>query len=138
MPDLPITRQIARENRDMARMLWDDETSFIGRSKELDLIGTTMNRSRLVTLTGTGGVGKTRLAGRVTSLEKPRTDRDVAWADLSPLRNPQLLAATVAEDARPWHDRPKDHTADNRRSNPPQETAAPYGSRGGRSPQGFR
>jgi predicted ATPase len=81
----------------MAWMLWDDETSFIGRSKELDLIGTTMNRSRLVTLTGTGGVGKTRLAGRVTSLEKPRTDRDVAWADLSPLLNPQLLAATVAD-----------------------------------------
>ncbi|WP_260845043.1 AAA family ATPase [Streptomyces sp. SLBN-31] len=81
----------------MVWMLWDDETSFIGRSEELDLIGTTMSRSRLVTLTGTGGVGKTRLAARVASLQKPHTERDVTWADLSTLLNPELLAATVAD-----------------------------------------
>ncbi|MFF4910057.1 ATP-binding protein [Streptomyces sp. NPDC001260] len=81
----------------MVWMLWDDETSFIGRSEELDLIGRTMSRSRLVTLTGTGGVGKTRLAARVTTRQQPHTEREVAWADLSPLLNPQLLAATVAD-----------------------------------------
>ncbi|MFJ9539804.1 ATP-binding protein [Streptomyces sp. NPDC101225] len=83
----------------MAWMMWGEENSFVGRSKELGLIGTAMSGSRLVTLRGAGGVGKTRLARRVASAfpEGPGTDRDIAWADLSPLSNPQLLAATVAD-----------------------------------------
>lgn len=81
----------------MVWMLWDEETSFIGRSEELGLIRAAMSRSRLVTLTGTGGVGKSRLAGRVASLAGPQAEGDVAWADLSPLLNPTLLAATVAD-----------------------------------------
>ncbi|MER5795746.1 NB-ARC domain-containing protein [Streptomyces sp. NPDC001980] len=58
-----------------------------------------MGGSRLVTLGGAGGVGKTRLAQRVVSLgaAAARESTVVAWADLSPLRNAHLLAATVAD-----------------------------------------
>ncbi|MGW7545697.1 ATP-binding protein [Streptomyces sp. NPDC054770] len=82
----------------MVRMMWDAETSFVGRAAELDLIASVMSRSRLVTLSGAGGVGKTRLAQRVVSLgEAAEGSAEVAWADLSPLRNAHLLASTVAD-----------------------------------------
>ncbi|MBA8951530.1 hypothetical protein ACFQU9_47145 [Actinomadura namibiensis] len=45
-------------------------TTFVGRADELAAIGETLGRARLVTLAGTGGVGKTRLALRACS---PRT-----------------------------------------------------------------
>ncbi|MFI6549411.1 ATP-binding protein [Streptomyces prunicolor] len=81
----------------MAMMTRDEETSFVGRSAEIDLIGAAMGGSRLVTLTGPGGVGKTRLARRAASLAMPEGEDGLAWADLSPLRNPVLLSATVAD-----------------------------------------
>ncbi|MFJ9561451.1 ATP-binding protein [Streptomyces fuscichromogenes] len=83
----------------MVWMMWDAETSFVGRTAELDLIASVMSRSRLVTLSGAGGVGKTRLAQRVVSLGGAVAEgsAEVAWADLSPLRNAHLLAATVAD-----------------------------------------
>ncbi|MFF4309465.1 hypothetical protein [Streptomyces sp. NPDC001507] len=57
-----------------------------------------MGGSRLVTLSGAGGAGKTRLAQRAVALGRAAgTGTDVAWADLSPLRNAHLLAATVAD-----------------------------------------
>ena len=39
-------------------------TSFVGRAAELGLVRRRLSAGRLVTLTGTGGVGKTRLAGQ--------------------------------------------------------------------------
>ncbi|MFJ3770455.1 ATP-binding protein [Streptomyces sp. NPDC090075] len=74
----------------------DDESSFVGRAAELRRIGAALFRGQLVTLTGPGGVGKTRLARRVVALGTPAGVDGVAWADLSPLHNPALLAATVA------------------------------------------
>ncbi|MER6080406.1 NB-ARC domain-containing protein [Streptomyces sp. NPDC001833] len=82
----------------MVWMMWDAETSFVGRAAELDRIASVMGGSRLVTLSGAGGVGKTRLAQRVVSLGAAAGEgTEVAWADLSPLRNGHLLAATVAD-----------------------------------------
>ncbi|MEU9343357.1 regulator [Streptomyces sp. NPDC048278] len=83
----------------MVWMMWDAETSFVGRAAELDRIATVMAGSRLVTLSGPGGVGKTRLARRAVALAAAAGggSPEVAWADLSPLRNGQLLAATVAD-----------------------------------------
>lgn len=64
-------------------------TSLIGRSRELDDVGETLRRTRLVTLTGPGGTGKTRL---VVELARRQTGRhadgvwfvDLTAADLDP------------------------------------------------------
>lgn len=70
-------------------------TRFIGRQRELSLIGDALGHYRLVTLCGAGGVGKTRLALRVAA-DVRQSFADGVWvAELSALRNAQLLARTV-------------------------------------------
>jgi predicted ATPase/DNA-binding NarL/FixJ family response regulator len=71
-------------------------TSFVGRRNELAAVKRLLGVARLVTLTGPGGVGKTRLAVRA-AINLRRAFRDGIWlADLATLRDPQLLAQTVA------------------------------------------
>ncbi|WP_103564974.1 ATP-binding protein [Actinomadura rubteroloni] len=75
-------------------------TRFIGRQRELGEARQVLARSRLVTLTGVGGVGKTRLAVRVAA-DLRRSFPDGAWlVELSALREPALLARTVADALR--------------------------------------
>ncbi|MER6672863.1 NB-ARC domain-containing protein [Streptomyces sp. NPDC000983] len=81
----------------MDRTLPDDESSFVGRGDELALIRRELSAAGLVTLTGPGGVGKTRLARRVAATEAPGGWEGIAWADLAPLGNAGHLAATVAD-----------------------------------------
>ncbi|MDQ1659224.1 MAG: hypothetical protein QOD41_4307, partial [Cryptosporangiaceae bacterium] len=72
-------------------------TSFIGRRHELAEARRLLSSARLVTLTGPGGVGKTRLAQRV-SAEARRAFPDGVWlVELAELRDPDLLTVTVAE-----------------------------------------
>ena len=72
-------------------------TSFVGRRHELTGIRRMLATSRLVTLTGAGGVGKTRLAQRV-GLDMRRAFSDGVWlVELAELRDPDLVAVTVAE-----------------------------------------
>jgi non-specific serine/threonine protein kinase len=72
-------------------------TSFIGRRRELAEAKRLLSISRLVTFTGVGGVGKTRLALR-TAAELRRTFPDGVWLiDLAPLMAGELLERTVAE-----------------------------------------
>jgi predicted ATPase/DNA-binding SARP family transcriptional activator len=71
-------------------------TTFIGRMGELETVAALLASNRLVTLTGVGGVGKTRLALQAA---KGATDRfpDGIWlVDLAPLADPSLVAASVA------------------------------------------
>jgi len=71
-------------------------TRFIGRRRELPAIGEAIERHRLVTLRGTAGVGKTRLALRAAARLRD-SFADGCWlVQLSPLRAPELLARTVA------------------------------------------
>ncbi|WP_433274202.1 BTAD domain-containing putative transcriptional regulator [Actinosynnema sp. CS-041913] len=56
-------------------------TSFVGRAEEVRLVGAALSVSRLVTLLGPGGAGKTRLAVEVAALDPG----DVFFVDLAPL-----------------------------------------------------
>lgn len=72
-----------------------DLTSFVGRRGESAEVRRLLQQSRLVTLTGFGGVGKTRLALRVAA-ELERAHRDGCWlVDLAPLHDPALVPQTV-------------------------------------------
>jgi predicted ATPase/DNA-binding winged helix-turn-helix (wHTH) protein len=71
-------------------------TSFIGRERELVEIKRLLPQTRLLTLVGTGGIGKTRLAMQVAA-EVIAAYRDGAWlADLAPLSDPALVPSAVA------------------------------------------
>ena len=71
-------------------------SSFIGREQELRDVRRLLGAARLLTLAGTGGVGKTRLA--VALLRSPRRNRlgAGAFVDLAPLGHPELVPQTVA------------------------------------------
>jgi predicted ATPase/DNA-binding CsgD family transcriptional regulator len=72
-------------------------TSFIGRRHEVTGIRRMLSASRLVTLTGAGGVGKTRLAQRVGT-ELRRSFPDGVWfVGLAEVLDPDLVAVTVGE-----------------------------------------
>ncbi|RDI13086.1 putative ATPase [Rhodococcus sp. AG1013] len=73
-----------------------ESTSFIGRRRELAEARRLLSASRLVTLTGIGGVGKTRLAVR-TAEDSRRAFPDGVWfVALGELHDSTLLAETVA------------------------------------------
>src|SRR5262252_5166549 len=72
-------------------------SSFIGREVELAAVRRLVGGSRLVTLTGAGGAGKTRLAVQVAAGLLDGTGDGVWFADLAPLGDPDLVAVTVAD-----------------------------------------
>jgi non-specific serine/threonine protein kinase len=71
-------------------------TSFIGREKELVDAIKLLEKYRLVTLAGPGGVGKTRLAFKVGEQVLSNYPNGVWLVELAPLTNPELIPQTVA------------------------------------------
>lgn len=71
-------------------------TSFVGRTKELAALRTLVDEHRMVTLTGSGGVGKTRLAQQLARETASRFDGGTCWVDLAPITDPHLVADQVA------------------------------------------
>ena len=70
-------------------------TSFVGRRGELREVKQLLATTRLLTLTGSGGAGKTRLALRAAA-EMARGFPDGAWlASLAPIQNPLLVTQAV-------------------------------------------
>ncbi|MGK2865182.1 MAG: helix-turn-helix transcriptional regulator [Mycobacterium sp.] len=70
-------------------------TSFVGREAEMNDVQQILADNRLVTLTGAGGVGKTRLAVQVAAATASGFGGGVWYVDLAPLTDPDLVAVAV-------------------------------------------
>ena len=80
-------------------------TAFVGRERELDEIANVLETARVVTVTGIGGVGKTRVALELAA-RNLSTYRDGAWfCELAPVTDPnavvEVIATTLSVSARP-------------------------------------
>ena len=72
-----------------------ETTGFVGRVSELAALGSLLESGRLVTVTGPGGAGKTRLALRAAGAAGPSYRDGVALADLADLRDADRLPRAV-------------------------------------------
>jgi predicted ATPase/class 3 adenylate cyclase len=94
-------------------------TTFVGRTTEIARVGDLLERSRIVTLTGPGGTGKTRLSVGVAQVVADRFADGVVFVELAPLRDPNLVAGAIAaalgvaeEPVRPIRDVLRSYLAD--------------------------
>jgi predicted ATPase len=73
-------------------------SSFVGRERELgEVVALLQNGGRLVTLSGPGGSGKTRLAIEAATELVPEHRNGVFWVALAALRDPRLVTDTIAQ-----------------------------------------
>ena len=94
-PAFPPLRSL--DNPKLLNNLPAQVSSFVGREVELAEVRALVGGSRLVTLTGAGGAGKTRLALHVAADLLGGGGEGVWFADLAPLGDPDLVAVTVAD-----------------------------------------
>jgi predicted ATPase/class 3 adenylate cyclase len=73
-------------------------SSFVGRGREVrEVVSLLKDGARLLTLTGPGGSGKTRLAIEAAAELVPEFKAGVFWVGLAPLRDPALVAETIGQ-----------------------------------------
>ena len=96
-------------------------TSFVGREDEIAEAVGLLGRARLLTLTGAGGTGKSRLALQVADRVRPEYGDGAFFVDLSAVTDPALVPAAVARalrvpevPGRPLLDALADHLRDRR------------------------
>lgn len=88
-------RASERSDRSLPGNLPLELDAFVGRSAELTRLAEALDAARLVTVTGVGGVGKSRLAARAAARTRPR---DGAWrVELATVRDPDLVAYALVE-----------------------------------------
>ena len=71
-------------------------TSFVGRTDEMSAITRLLESNRLVTVTGSGGVGKTRIVLELASRSNNPRWREAIFVDLSPLNDGSFIAGAIA------------------------------------------
>jgi predicted ATPase/tRNA A-37 threonylcarbamoyl transferase component Bud32 len=81
-------------------------TSFVGRSRELSELGEALARTRLVTIAGPGGVGKTRLANELAQRSAEAFPDGVHWIELASVTDEARVVSAIADVVVP--DRPAD------------------------------
>src|SRR5213080_2892956 len=97
-----FTLEIARANESssppvsLRHNLPQQLTSFIGHEEDLDEYAALLNQTRLFTLTGIGGSGKSRLAIKVADRVLPFFPDGVWYVDLAPLLDAERVPLTVA------------------------------------------
>src|SRR5262249_23098041 len=104
-PDLPRDFPPLRSMSIAIGNLPSQLTSFVGREDEVAMLADALDRSHLVTLTGTGGVGKTRLALQVAAVAAPAF-ADGAWVCELAAADDELLMAQVVASAIGCQQRP--------------------------------
>jgi predicted ATPase/class 3 adenylate cyclase len=72
-------------------------TTFLGREREIGEVRELLGRSRLLTLTGPGGTGKTRLSLQVAARSMDDHPDGVFFIELAPISEPELVTATIAQ-----------------------------------------
>src|SRR5581483_8192307 len=72
-------------------------SSFVGREREVEEVGALLRESRLVTLTGPGGSGKTRLAIEAAAEVVGEFRNGVFWVGLATVHDPELILPTIAQ-----------------------------------------
>src|SRR5277367_4762359 len=81
---------------DVSHNLPIELTNFIGRQVEIKSLRDVLGANRLVTLTGAGGAGKTRLAVHVAADLAGEFGDGVCYVDLAPITHPDVVAVTAA------------------------------------------
>jgi predicted ATPase/class 3 adenylate cyclase len=110
--DFPAPRTLDARPNNLPPQL----TSFVGREEEIAEVERLLDQTRLLTLTGPGGSGKSRLALRVAAELLPRFRDGSCFVDLAPVTDPALVPSAVAnalgvpeEAGRPILDGVKEH-----------------------------
>jgi predicted ATPase/class 3 adenylate cyclase/DNA-binding CsgD family transcriptional regulator len=95
-PDLPGDFPPLKSLEPRRTNLPEPLTSFVGREPELAALRRMLKESRMVTLTGPGGIGKTRLAVEVTRRSIDMWPDGSWFVDLTPIEDPAQVTAAVA------------------------------------------
>jgi predicted ATPase/class 3 adenylate cyclase len=78
--------------------LFVQPTSFRGRERDLEALKSLLSKHKLITLSGSGGIGKTRLAVEAGTEVLDRYPDGVWFVDFAPITDPQLVASAIAKE----------------------------------------
>ena len=92
--DFPVLRSLESTPNNLPQQL----TSFLGRERELQELAKLLPVSRLLTLLGMGGLGKTRLSLQIAAEALDGFPDGVWFIDLAPIKDPSLVPSAVAQE----------------------------------------